>query len=116
MASVITPRHAAVAEVPPRQSVVMVQSVTSESGATHQDSPRAAYRVRPGDSLWRIAESKLGSGERWREIFEHLSARTGRKKAIVAVARRLLGVMMALLKSGQPYRHAYAPAEAAANA
>ena len=45
---------------------------------------------------------------RWREIFERLSARTGRKKAIVAVARRLLGVMMALLKSGQPYRHAYA--------
>jgi transposase len=50
---------------------------------------------------------------RWREIFERLSARTGRKKAIVAVARRLLGVMMALLKSGQPYRHAYANAQAA---
>jgi transposase len=53
---------------------------------------------------------------RWREIFERLSARTGRKKAIVAVARRLLGVMMALLKSGQPYRHAYANAQAAAAA
>ncbi len=50
---------------------------------------------------------------RWREIFERLSARTGRKKAIVAVARRLLGVMMALLKSGQPYRHAQASAQAA---
>jgi transposase len=41
---------------------------------------------------------------RWRTIFEQLSSRIGRKKAIVAVARRLLGVMMALLKSGQPYR------------
>ena len=51
---------------------------------------------------------------RWREIFERLSARTGRKKAIVAVARRLLTVMMALLKSGQPYRHAYANGGAAA--
>lgn len=30
----------------------------------------AAYRVRPGDSLWRMAELKLGSGFRWREIFE----------------------------------------------
>jgi len=49
---------------------------------------------------------------RWREIFERLSARTGRKKAIVAVARRLLTVMIALLKSGQPYRHAYEPAAA----
>jgi transposase len=48
---------------------------------------------------------------RWRMTFERLSARIGRKKAIVAIARRLLGVMMALLKSGQPYRHAYDPAE-----
>ena len=31
--------------------------------------------------------------------------RTGRKKAIVAVARRLLGLMVALLQSGQPYQH-----------
>src|SRR5207253_10412892 len=49
---------------------------------------------------------------RWRVTFERLSARIGRKKAIVAIARRLLGVMMALLKSGQPYRHAYEPAAA----
>ena len=48
---------------------------------------------------------------RWRVTFERLSARIGRKKAIVAIARRLLGVMMALLKSGQPYRHAYKPEE-----
>jgi hypothetical protein len=26
--------------------------------------------VRPGDSLWKIAERELGSGEQWREIFE----------------------------------------------
>jgi transposase len=53
---------------------------------------------------------------RWGETFERLSSRIGRKKAIVAVARRLLGVMMALLKSGQPYRHAYVPAAAATSA
>jgi transposase len=49
---------------------------------------------------------------RWRVTFEHLAARTGRKKAIVAIARRLLGVMVALLKNGQPYRHAYRAAAA----
>jgi DNA-binding SARP family transcriptional activator len=30
---------------------------------------REAHRVRPGDSLWRIAERELGSGFRWREIY-----------------------------------------------
>jgi DNA-binding SARP family transcriptional activator len=30
---------------------------------------REVYRVRPGDSLWRIAERELGSGFRWREIY-----------------------------------------------
>jgi transposase len=44
---------------------------------------------------------------RWRVTFEHLAGRIGRKKAIVAIARRLLGVMMALLKRGQPYQLAY---------
>lgn len=28
------------------------------------------YLVRPGDSLWKIAESQLGSGRRWPEIYE----------------------------------------------
>jgi two-component SAPR family response regulator len=29
-----------------------------------------AYIVRPGDSLWRVAERELGSGSRWHEIYE----------------------------------------------
>ncbi|WP_084665613.1 LysM peptidoglycan-binding domain-containing protein [Thermanaeromonas toyohensis] len=28
------------------------------------------YEVRPGDSLWKIAKLELGSGARWREIYE----------------------------------------------
>src|SRR5262245_51883330 len=46
---------------------------------------------------------------RWRSAFDHLSYRIGRKKAITAIARRLLTVMMAILKRGQPYQHAYDP-------
>jgi transposase len=42
---------------------------------------------------------------RWGCIFEQLSARMGKKKAIVAVARRLLGLMFAILQKGQPYCH-----------
>lgn len=42
--------------------------------------------------------------QRWRQIFEQLAKRTGKKKAITAIARRLLTLMVAILKSGEPYR------------
>lgn len=35
-----------------------------------------SYVVKPGDSLWKIAERELGSGYRWREIFEMNKERT----------------------------------------
>jgi DNA-binding SARP family transcriptional activator len=38
-------------------------------GGTLRKPERETYRVRPGDSLWRIAERELGSGFRWREIY-----------------------------------------------
>lgn len=34
----------------------------------HQQVPTEAYVVRPGDSMWSIAEHKLGDGGRWTEI------------------------------------------------
>jgi len=40
----------------------------------------------------------------WRGIYEGLKRRRGSRRAIVAVARRLLGVLVALLRSGQAYR------------
>ena len=44
---------------------------------------------------------------RWRAVFERLVKNTGsRKKAIVALARRLLCVMFSMLRSGQAYRFA----------
>jgi transposase len=44
---------------------------------------------------------------RWGSIYETLTVRTGQeKKAIVAVARRLLCVAVAMLRSGQRYRYA----------
>ena len=59
--------------------------VETESQAANQDSagagvkatapatqPPAAktYTVKSGDSLWRIAQKQLGSGTRWREIYD----------------------------------------------
>ena len=42
----------------------------SAKQAPNGHAKRETYRVRSGDSLWRIAEQELGSGFRWRRIFE----------------------------------------------
>jgi transposase len=51
------------------------------------------------ETAWRL----VGKTRRWGLIYEKLKRRTGAKKAIVAVARRVLGVMVALLRSGRRY-------------
>ena len=43
---------------------------------------------------------------RWQRIFEGLVKRRGKKKAIVAVARRLLCLMMAVVVNDRPYQRA----------
>lgn len=52
------------------------------------------------EAAWRLVRAS----PRWQRIFEALHKRRGKKKAIVAIARRLLTVMVALLRSGQRYR------------
>lgn len=65
---------------------------------------------------WTLVEAawRLVRGEPyWRSVFERIARHTGRKKkAIVAVARRLLGVMYAILSSRQPYRRPWRQAAA----
>lgn len=46
----------------------------------------------------------------WRGVYAALKKRRGSRRAIVAVARRLLGVLVALLRSGQEYREPTAAA------
>lgn len=72
LAASVSMRVAASHPVPVAAPVV--RSV--EAAETIQQAPASAerpatqtYRVRPGDSLWRIAERELGSGYRWREIY-----------------------------------------------
>jgi transposase len=54
------------------------------------------------EAAWRLAWRT----PRWKTIFEGLARRRGRKKAIVAVARRLLCVMFAMLRTGRAYQPA----------
>jgi transposase len=52
------------------------------------------------EAAWRLVRCS----RRWGVVFENLHRRRGKKKAIVALARRLLTVLVALLRSGQTYR------------
>ncbi len=52
------------------------------------------------ESAWRL----VARSGRWKVVYEGIKKRRGGKKAIVAVARRLLGVMVAMLKTRSPYR------------
>src|SRR5262249_40911395 len=73
-----------------------------ELGISKEGSPLLRWAL--VEAAWRA--KRLSA--RWRTVFEGIAKRRGSKKAIVAVARRLLGVMVALLRSGQPYQPAFA--------
>jgi hypothetical protein len=49
---------------------------------------------------WRL----VTKSRRWGGQYTRLETRAGAKKAIVAIARRLLGVLFALLRDGHPCR------------
>lgn len=73
-------------------------SRTKQLGITKEGSGLLRWAMI--QTAWRI----VGKTRRWGLAYERLKARTGAKKVIVAIARRLLGVMVAMLQSGQRYR------------
>ena len=54
------------------------------------------------ESAWRLTSTSL----RWSALFARFKARSGNRRAIVAVARRLLCVLDAMLRTSTPYRYA----------
>ena len=52
------------------------------------------------ESAWRL----VGSNRKWSALFARLRKRSGDKRAIVAVARKLLCVLYAMLKTSTPYK------------
>lgn len=70
IAAFLVPRESTAGRPLHHHVVAAVDPVASKVAKTVRPSRQVIYRVRPGDSLWRIAERRLGSGFRWREIFE----------------------------------------------
>jgi transposase len=62
------------------------------------------------EAAWRLVRHS----PRWKGIYEKLKSRIRAKKAIVAVARRLLTLVTAILQTGRPYSASYVPGPAAA--
>jgi transposase len=58
------------------------------------------------EAAWRLVRHSA----RWNRIYEQLKVRVRAKKAIVAVARRLLCLITAILQSGRPYSASHQPA------
>jgi transposase len=67
-------------------------------GITKQGSPLLRWAL--VEAGWRVIRQSAA----WRRIYDKIKLRAGGKKAIVAVARRLLVVMTAMLRDGTNYR------------
>jgi transposase len=90
------------------------KQVTSYAGLAPGQRASAGHRqalgiTKEGSRLlrWALVETAwrlVVKTRRWGLVYEQLQRRTGAKKAIVAVARRVLCVLTALLRSGQKYR------------
>ncbi len=72
---------------------------SKEMGITKEGSRLLRWAL--VEAAWRLVRQC----RRWQTVYENLRHRRGKKKAIVAIARRLLGLMVALWRSGQCYRH-----------
>ena len=52
------------------------------------------------EAAWRL----VGHSERWKQVYQRIKKHSGAKRAIVAVARKLMCVISAMLKTMTPYK------------
>jgi len=81
-----------------------------DPGVRESDGRRTDLKISKAGSpllrwiLIQLAHRMKRTSTRWARVFEQISRRAGRKKATVAVARRLLLVIFAMLRDGRSYQ------------
>lgn len=78
---------------PQDQSIVNAQTSTeTKPEAAHKPARQrhATFRVRRGQSLWRIARQQLGSGDKWRQLYEANKDRIGDDPDYIRPGTRLI--------------------------
>lgn len=73
---------------PQDKSLITTQTTVAPKPAGHKR--QTTFRVRHGESLWRIARRKLGSGHKWRELYEANKDRIGGDPDFVRAGTRLV--------------------------
>lgn len=99
--------------VAPRPVAAVAEGVAIRDAAPNHAISRPAtqtYRVRSGDSLWRIAERELGSGYEWRKIFDLNRGKTFSDGRSLTHPRLIYPGWTIELPAKKPYAHPKAPA------
>lgn len=95
-----------------RNGDAVVSYAGLDPGVRESDGRRKDLKIsKAGSPLLRwimiqLAQRMKRTTARWRSMFEQISRRAGKKKATVAVARRLLLVLFAMLRDGRAYHMA----------
>jgi nucleoid-associated protein YgaU len=74
---------------PQDQSLITAHTAVPKPVTTHKQR-HATFRVRRGESLWRIARRQLGSGHKWRALYEANKDRIGGDPDYIQPGTRLV--------------------------
>jgi len=78
---------------PQDQTLVTAQTATPKESVhnkPHRQRHTGTFRVRRGESLWRIARRQLGSGHKWRALYEANKDRIGGDPDYIKPGTRLI--------------------------
>ena len=95
--------------IPQRQDRLRLRGTGAGGAAERRQKSKDLKITKEGSGLlrWALVEAAwrlVGTSPKWSALFARLKQRSGNKRAIVAVARKLLCVLYAMLRTSTPYK------------